>query len=204
MLNWLKKEWRELKDNDRHQADVSEISNDPSENFNELVKLGERVNPRFKLSGNYQLFMIKGKSDNIMLIICVAIIIFFPSFLLFQNMDNLICWIIELIVIGTILLFFRYYPSSNDIIIDTWNKQIEIKSNNFIGRFIIPELIIKFDVFDGFTSKMKSIESSSVNRVYIHFKSQKKAMIDLPNGPFYVVNPRIFTENLYSLIKNSK
>lgn len=204
MLNWLKKEWRQLKDNDRHHSDVSEISKDPSENFNELVKLGERVNPRFKLSGNHQLFIIKGKSDNIMLIICVAIILFFPSFLLFQNMDNLICWIIELIVIGTILLFFRYYPSSNDIIIDTWNKQIEIKSNNFIGRFIIPELIIKFDVFDGFTNTIKSIESSSVNRVYIHFKSQKKAMIDLPNGPFYVVNPRIFTENLYSLIKNSK
>ena len=69
MLNWLKKEWRQLKDNDRHHSDVSEISKDPSENFNELVKLGERVNPRFKLSGNYQLFMIKGKSDNIMLFI---------------------------------------------------------------------------------------------------------------------------------------
>lgn len=204
MLKRLKKEWRELKDNDRHQAEVSQISNVPSENFNELTKLGDRTNPRFKLSGNHQLFMIKGQSDNIMLIICVAIILIFPSTLLYHNIDNLTCWIIELVVIGTILLFFRYYPSSNDIIIDTWNKQIEIKSNNFIGRFIIPELKIKFDFIDGFTSTIKTIESSSVNRVYIHFKSQKKAIIDLPNGPFYIVNPRIFTENLYALIKNSQ
>ncbi|MEZ4805302.1 MAG: hypothetical protein R2852_07425 [Bacteroidia bacterium] len=206
MFKTIKKEWNELKNNQSHLEYVPENSFDPEYNFKELLKLSQRTSSRFKLSGNHNKFKIQTDSNNIFLGISICIILVFPSLLLLQNLDNIICWIIEFVTLLSIFFFFKFYATTNDIEIDSTKKNITIKSNNLIGKFIIPPVTIPFNDFIELTNKPKSISGLGLPshhfNIFISYNDKTIPLIELPNGPFYIVNPNVFMICLTRLIKN--
>jgi len=185
---------------------VPQNSLNPKDNFDEIVKLTTRTNARFKVNGDYSSFVIQSKSDNIIIGISLIVILFFPTVLLYQNFTDPIYWLVEFAILAVILLFLRYDPSTNNIKINTYDKTIKINSNNLVGKYIIPRIDISFNEFTEFTFKTKSIKGKGMtnhfNRIYICYTDQTRPFIDLPNGPFYYVNHRIFMDCLTRIIKN--
>jgi len=206
MIKQIKKELEEIKNHQEHMDFVPQNSLNPKDNFDEIVKLTTRTNARFKVNGDYSSFVIQSKSDNIIIGISLIVILFFPTVLLYQNFTDPIYWLVEFAILAVILLFLRYDPSTNNIKINTYDKTIKINSNNLVGKYIIPRIDISFNEFTEFTFKTKSIKGKGMtnhfNRIYICYTDQTRPFIDLPNGPFYYVNHRIFMDCLTRIIKN--
>ena len=107
------------------------------------------------------------------------------------------------------LLYYRFYPSTNNIEVDIYSKILSIKSNNYIARILKPSYQIDFKDIEGFTfkeirRKTNSGKSSKYNLVYIHSNNKKIKLINLPCSNFAYVNPNIFIGNLSSIINKSK
>jgi len=206
MIKQIKKELDELENHQEHMDFVPKDSLNLKDNFNELVKLTTRTNARFKVNGDYRSFVIQSKSDNIIIGISLIVILFFPTVLLYQNFNAPIYWFVEFALLTVIFLFLRYYPSTNNIEVNSYEKTIKINSNNLIGKYIIPTIDISFNSFTEFTFKAKSIKEKGMtnhfNRIYISYDDQTRPLIDLPNGPFYYVNHRTFIDCLTKIIKN--
>jgi hypothetical protein len=206
MIKQIKKELDEIKNHQEHMDFVPENLSNPKENFDEIVKLTTRTNSRFKVNGDYKKFVIQSKSDNIMFGVLIIVFLFFPTVLLYQNFTDPIYWLVEFAVVGVILLFLRYYPSTNNIEINSNDKTIKINSNNLIGKYIIPKIDIPFNDFTEFSFKAKSIKGGGMtnhfNRIYICYSGHTRSLIDLPDGPFYNVNHRVFMDCLTRIIKN--
>lgn len=206
MIKQIKKELDELENHQEHMDFVPKDSLNLKDNFNELVKLTTRTNARFKVNGDYRSFVIQSKSDNIIIGISLIVILFFPTVLLYQNFNAPIYWFVEFALLTVIFLFLRYYPSTNNIEVNSYEKTIKINSNNLIGKYIIPTIDISFNSFTEFTFKAKSIKGKGMtnhfNRIYISYDDQTRPLIDLPNGPFYYVNHRTFIDCLTKIIKN--
>lgn len=206
MMKQIKKELDELKNHQEHMDFVPKYSLNHKDNFDELVKLATRNNARFKVNGDCKNFVIQSKSDNIIIFISIVVILFFPTVLLYQNFNDPIYWFVELSLLTVIFLFFRYYPSTNNIEVNSYEKNIKINSNNLFGKYIIPTIEISFKHFKEFTFKAKSIKGNGMtnhfNRIFILYNDQTKQLIDLPNGPFYYVNHRTFMDCLTKIIKN--
>src|SRR5690625_2968501 len=206
MIKQIKKELDELENHQEHMDFVPKDSLNLKDNFNELVKLTTRTNARFKVNGDYRSFVIQSKSDNIIIGISLIVILFFPTVLLYHNFNAPIYWFVEFALLTVIFLFLRYYPSTNNIEVNSYEKTIKINSNNLIGKYIIPTIDISFNSFTEFTFKAKSIKGKGMtnhfNRIYISYDDQTRPLIDLPNGPFYYVNHRTFIDCLTKIIKN--
>ena len=207
MIKQIKKELDELKNHQEHMDFVPKDSLNPKDDFDELVKLTTRTNSRFKVNGDYRSFVIQSKSDNILIGVLLIIFLFFPTVLLFQNLTDPIYWLVEFALLAIIFLFLRYYPSTNNIEINTYDKSIKIKSNNLIGKYVIPTTNISFKAFEEFKFKAKSSNGKGLathfNRIYICYRNQTRPFIDLLNGPFYNINHRIFINCLTRIIKNA-
>lgn len=202
VIEQIKQELYEMNHKEEHMALEPKVFDNPKEYFDELIKLSMRVGSQFKVDGDYRCFVVSRNPNNILLGILVALILTIPTGLLFQNISNIIYWLVEFITFGLIYVFFRYIPSSNDFEIDTYQKRMIIKSNNFIGKYIIPIIEIEFRDFKEFTSKEKRYDNYNIiNRVYICFNDQQKRVIDLPNS-LQCVNHKIFMDCLTTLIKN--
>ncbi len=95
-----------------------------------------------------------------------------------------------------ILLFFRYYPSSNDILINVETQNISIINSNIIGKYLVPKVEINFNDVTKITNEKVSVRGQGVNsyysRIYIHSFDKKIAIIDLLNGPFYFIDYKAF------------
>lgn len=184
---------------------VPESLSTPEEAFHELVKLSERNNSRFKIVGDKDRFVIKAKSDNVLIASMLVIILTFPIAFLLQEFHDPIRWAILLGTLVLIMLFLRYYPSSNDIEIDGIKHSIYIRSNNFIGEYIVPSVLLPFGDFEQLSFKERGLQSEGTsqkwNRISIEFKNEKKHLIDLPNGPYYYVNHHVFMKALDLLLK---
>jgi hypothetical protein len=205
MIKRIKKELYEINNYKEHMDFVPQYSLNPKDNFDEIVKLTTRTNVRFKVNGNYRSFIIQAQSDNISLSILICIILGLSTVLLYQNLTDPFYWVVELGILTGLFLLSRYYPSSNNIEINTYDKTIKINSNNLIGKYIIPGIVISFNDFKRVTFKEKSSGEGGAmrfNRIYICYSDQTRSLIDLPNGPFYYVNHKIFMECLTRIIKN--
>lgn len=207
MFKQIKKELDEIKNHQEHMDFCPRNLSNHKDCFDEIVKLTTRTNARFKVNGDYRNFVIQSKSDNILIGISIIIILFFPTVLFHQNFTDPIFWLVEFAIIGVGFLIFRYYPSTNNIEINSYEKLIKINSNNLVGKYIIPEIDIPFNDFTGFSFKEKSVNGSGMtihyNRIYICHSGQTRLFIDLPNGPFYYVNHRVFMDCLTRIIKKS-
>jgi hypothetical protein len=205
MIKQFKKEFDEIKNHQEHMEYVPQKSLNPEENFDELIKLTTRTNARFNVIGDYKHFIIQSKSNNVIIGISLLVILFFPTILLYQNLTDPMYWLVEFSILAVISFFTRYYSTTNNIEINTYDKSIKITSNNLLGRYMIPALNIPFKNFTDFTFKAKSIKGQGMtnhfNRVFICYNDQTRPIIDLPNGPFYYVNHRTFIACLTTLIK---
>ncbi len=176
------------------------------ESINALNKLSNQTNSRFKIIENQNGFTIKAKSDNILFAITNIFILAFPTIFIIQNISSFNAWLSLTVLIITILLFSRFYITTNDIQIDLVNKKIQIKSNNLIGRYLIPKTEIKFSQFVKLTSKEKASQNTNIknyyNRIYIIHENKTTHLIDLLNGPFYFINHTEFMIPFTSIIKN--
>jgi hypothetical protein len=206
MFKQIKKELEDINNYKEHINSVPHDSLNPQDNFDELVKLTTRTNARFKVNGDSKKFVIQAQSDNIVIGICLITILFFPTLGLYKNLTNPIYWLVEFGILVVFFLFFRYYPSTNNIEVNSYEKTIIISSNNLIGKFIIPTIDISFKDFTKFTFKETSISgkgmTSNFNRIYICYNGQTRPIIDLSNGPLYFINHRIFMICLTRIIKN--
>jgi hypothetical protein len=208
MIKQFKKEWNEFKNYREHTNYVPENSINPAYNFDEIVKLSNRTNSRFTVEGDYMNFIIRAKSNNILLGIITCFYFLIPVAFVLEQPTNPASWLVVLGVLAAIILYFRYYPSTNNIEINSYNKTIKIKSNNLIGKYIIPPVELSFRDFTYFSFKAKSIRGKGMrtyfNRIYINYGDQKCSFIDLPNGPIYFVNHKAFMNCLTRTIKNDE
>ncbi|MCG2612588.1 hypothetical protein LZZ90_13820 [Flavobacterium sp. SM15] len=176
------------------------------ESINSLSKLSNQTNSRFEIIENKNSFTIKAKSNNTLFAIIYIFLLAFPTTFIIQNVNNFNAWLSLGILIITILLFSRFYITTNDIQIDLVNKKIQIKSNNLIGKYLIPKTEIKFSKFVKLTSKVKTSQNTNIknyyNRIYIVHENKTTHLIDLLNGPFYFINHTEFMILFTSIIKN--
>lgn len=208
MIRQIKKEWNELRNQKEHMEYVPLHPLTSTKCFEELIKLTNRTNARFKVEGDSKSFVIRANSDNVILGFSLILLLFFPTVLLYQNYKDPVYWFAELGIIALILIYIRYSTTTNNIEVNTYDKTIKIQSNNFIGKHIIPSVSILFDDFTNFTVKAKSTKGKGLtnhfNRVYINYNNLTRPLIDLPNGPFYFVNHKVFMSSLTLIIKGTE
>lgn len=208
MITRLKKEFNELKDSKIHIESKPISSNDIIENFNELFELSKRVNSRYKIIGDIRRFSISTtKTDNYIIGIMLGIVTLFCTFILINNIDDYIFWIIFFGIVAPSVLFALFYPLTKEIEIDTVTKNISYISRNLIGK-ILKTKSFKFHSFEKFSSSEfkttgKGMNNTSYNKIYIHLNNEKLHLIDLFRGPIYFIKHNIFMTSLTNIIKNS-
>lgn len=197
------------RENKEHMKIVPKISENIKDNFEELVKLSKRKGSNFKIVGEYKNFIIKEYSKFIIEIISWATIITILSTKILQESTPIISTLIIAGIIILILLYYRFYPTTNNIEVDTYSKILSVKSNNYIARILKPSYQIDFKDIDEFSfkeirRKTNSGSSGRYNLVYVHSNNKKIKLINLPCSSFAYVNPNIFIGNLSSIINKSK
>lgn len=177
-----------------------------SENFHGLIELSKQNNSRFKIIGNESNFVLKAKSDNIVIGICLIIILGIPSALIIKNPYDIFIWIFVLLEIVLIICHSKFYSTTNNIEIDIKTRKIHVKSNNLIGRFLIRKIEIDFSKFNKLTSEKKIYPNTGMknvyNRIYIKYGNKTLHLIDFLDGPFYYFKHKEFINHLTQIIKN--
>jgi hypothetical protein len=206
IIEKLKQELDEIEQG-KIRMNINSGLTDSQTSFQILSELSVRKNSRFKILGNSEDFIIKAKSDNIIIGCGLLIIVTMPTLFLIENPLDVLRWTILSTVIIGILTFFRLYPSTNNIRIDSRKKIISIKSNNLIGQLIIPNKKIDFRDITKFFVKARSIRTNGkltkFNRIYISHKATNTTLIDLHNGPTYFVNHNLFINSVENIIKKT-
>jgi hypothetical protein len=177
-----------------------------SEHFDNLIELSKQNNSRFKIIGTESNFVIKAKSDNILIGICSIIILGIPSVLIIKNPYDIFIWLFVILEIVLIISYFKFYPTTNNIEIDIKKRKIHVKSNNLIGRFLIPKIEIDFSKFNKLTSEKIISKNTGMknfyNRIYIKYDNKTQHLIDFLDGPFYYFNHKEFMNHFAQIIKN--
>ena len=207
MLKKIKQEISEYKDHEKHMAQIPNVSVKIEENIEELVKISQRANATFKVKYDQKNLLIESKPYHFLIAFFIISLLFFPSLLLFQNIHSFIYWIVEIFIIISILLFFKFYPSTKIIYIDIEKQEIRILSNNLIAQYLVKPIHIPIKEFEGLIIKETSESGGGmtkyINTIYLKTVNKNYNIIDLPNGPIYFLNPHIFTENLKHIILKS-
>lgn len=176
----------------------------PKEGFEGLLKLSENPKSRFRIVGDARQLVIIPKPD------------FIPIFLWFvfimagvisaaSDLNRDFIMIMMPVYFGAMFLFYRLGPTTYEITIDTFRKQILLQSNNPIGRFLKPKVEIDFEDFEKLSSriiysKMKDGLNTSFNKIHIHYKNKKQLLIYLGNGPYSFIDDELFILNFSALI----
>lgn len=201
MLTTFQKQKLDFENRFEHMDYVPPFSRDPKVNLDEIIKLSTRAHAKFTVIGDHRNFVIRGHSDNILIGVCLLVFIILPTAYLLQNYENILSWIIEFSVLALIYITFRFAPSTYNMEVNPYDKKINISSNNLIGRYFRPEIIISFNEFKEFTSKEIS-GKMNWNRISISYRNKKMQLINLPNGPFVFINHNIFMDCLTRIINN--
>ena len=196
MFGKLKKELLDLKD---HKAHMAYQPNDPAsreEHFEVLCKLAARSNAGFKLTGDHSLFTIAKRTNRALILFLTGLILCVSTALLFQNTASLIYWAVELLLIFIALVVLYYAPIVNAIHVDCMSREIRLCSKGLIGKRWIKTETIAFKDFERLGFEEKSTRgggmTASYHWIFIHFRGKRRFFLELPNGPFYFVNHRVF------------
>jgi len=192
----------------RIQQDADNKSPDsaisPKEGFEGLQKLSETPGSRFRVIGDARHAVIIPKPDylpiSLWFVFIMASVISAAA-----DMNREFILFMMPVFFGALFLTFRLAPTTYEITLDSFAKQISMQSNNPIGRFVKPKVVIGFDDFDGLSSKviyskMKDGLNTSFNKVFIHYKSRMQALIYLANGLNKFIDHERFISNFSALI----
>ncbi len=189
--------WRERREESKaHMAEKPLVTSDPKVNFEMLQALSRRKSAGFKVLGDHKMFEIQQRSDNVLLMILIVIVLLIPVTLLVSDPQNIWIWGVNIGLIGLILAFFRYYPTSNNIRCNCYRKSLIIESNNFLSKYLKPR--IEVDFADILRLEIEPVEinsqytTSKFSRISLIHKGGSVHLIDLHAGPLHFVNPDIF------------
>lgn len=176
-------------------------------NFEELVKLSEIKNSRFKIIGDARQFEIICKPDYFILLLWAVFIFYVPVRSIIEQSFDSTNLIVMFVLLGSMLFFYKYANTTYNILVDNHQKQLLLKSNDPLGKILRPEVIIEFRDFTDFSTKKIYTKMKGTTReyskVYVHFKNEKMTLIYLPAEPLNFVDQKIFITNLKSIIKHN-
>ncbi|MHC1776031.1 MAG: hypothetical protein AB9834_11530 [Lentimicrobium sp.] len=183
------------------------VSDNPQINFFELVRLAEENKYGIKIEGNAGLFTIFTKPDYIWLLFWAVLILYAPVSSLFTQSLDKITLITMFVMMTAMLFFYRFGPTTFNITFDSFQKLIKLKSNNLIGRFVKPEIVVDFREFSDFTGKSiytdKKGLASEYYKVIMHYNDQKQTLIYLPERKDGTANQKLFVSNLRNIIRKN-
>ncbi len=195
----------QLEEYRKMQRDMARISPNPKDNFDALVLLSEEKQSRFRITGDIHRFVISCKPDYLPILLWL---VFITAMLVSSRNDLSLSIMLLLTFFLLILMMFTYKfgKTTYDITVDNFQKQISMKSNNPIARFLRPEILIDFKDFKGLSSrrvatKLKDGSGTYYQKISIHYGENMTGMIYLVNGPFYYVNHETFIDNFTALIR---
>ena len=183
----------------------AKISSDPKDNLDELVRLSGEKGARFSITGNEKQFIIHIKPDYMQVIMWIGIVVGSLVYMSFEA-EGTVLLIIAFIYLAAMLLFFKLAPTTYDITIDTMEKQMMLKCNNTVGRFLRPEIIIDFRHIAKLSgkevgTKLKDGLNRWFNKIYVHHEGKKTPFIYLANGPISKIDAEAFMLNLSNIIQ---
>lgn len=183
------------------------VSDNPKVNFEELVKLSEIKNSRFKITGDARQFEISCKPHYLILLLWAVFIFFVPVRSIIEQSLDSIQLIVMFVLLAAMFFYFKYANTTYNILVDSHQKQLLLKCNDPVGKILRPEVVIEFRDFTGFSKKKiyskKQGTTQDYFKVYIHFKNEKMALIYLPDEPVNLVDHKLFIGNLHSIIKHN-
>lgn len=188
-------------------AGIPIVSDNPKVNFEELVKLSEIKNSRFRIMGDARQFEIICKPDYFILLLWLVFIFFVPVRSIIEQNLNSTQLIVMFVMLVAMLFYYKYANTTYIIVVDSHQKQMVLKSNDPAGKILRPEVIIEFRDFTGFSVKNIYTKMKGTTReyckVFIHSKNDKIAIIYLPAEAVNDVNHKLFIGNLQSIIKHN-
>lgn len=190
---------------EKMQRDMAKISPNPKDNFDELVKLSEIRHSRFSILGEAKQFVISCKPDYLPIFLWLVFIIAGLAGNT-AEVDRSLMLVLTLIYFAIMLLYFKLAPTTYDITVDSYQKQITLKCNNPIGRFLHRETVIDFRDVKNLTGKsVASRLKDGLNRwfikVMLHYNDKKTGIIYLANGPLTTIDHEAFINNFTNIIK---
>lgn len=183
----------------------AKISASPKDNLDELVRLSKERGARFSITGNEKQFVIHSKPDYLQVVIWSAIVVGSLVYLSLEVKGTGLL-ISAFVYLAAMLIFFKVAPTTYDITIDNLQKQVMLKCNNVVGKFLRPEIIIDFRHFVKLSgkevrAKTKDGLNNWFNKIYIHHEEKKTSFIYLPNGPVSRIDAEAFMLNLSNIIQ---
>lgn len=211
MIGFIKKRIQHLKDLPKHKSYLPKDTDDPVYNLSELVALSKRYGAGFKVKGDHQKFTIVSNAAvttglAVMLLVCLVFIV-----ALAITSNEPVIWLILAASLPILMLALKLGPLIfYNITVDTHTQRIIVKSNNtfgFIGKWIRPGFEISFNRFKRLSREGKVRRSWAgeiytthyVNRIYIEYDQQKRAVIDFKDE----INYKIFIICLTRLIQKN-
>lgn len=190
---------------EKMERNMAKISPNLKDNFNELVKLSELKHSRFRIQGEVKQFVISCKPDYLPIFLWFAFIIAGLAGNI-AEMDKSLMLVLTLIYFAFMLLYFKLAPTTWDITVNNYQKQITLKCNNPIGRFLHREVVIDFRDVKKLTgksvsSKMKDGLNRWFIKVMLHYNDKKTGIIYLANGPLTTIDHEAFINNFINIIQ---
>lgn len=194
-----------LEQQEKLRQSWAKISSDPKDNLNELIRLSGEKGARFSINGNEKQFVIHSRPDYLQVILWIGIVIMSIVYLSFEA-EGTGLYIIAFVYLAALLIYFKLAPTTYDITIDTMEKQMMLKCNNAVGRFLRPEIVIDFRHIVKLSgkeigTKLKDGLNRWYNKIYVHHEGKKTPFIYLANGPVSKIDAEAFMLNLTNIIQ---
>ena len=176
-------------------------------NINNLKELSNKHH-HYTISQNENSIVIKTPNgDDWILIVMISLIYGFFIFMMgvcYFEPVAILMFSGYLVVISLIFfLYFKFGPTTNDIVIDLEEKAIKISSNNILGKYVRKPKVIKMESYKGLRTIEKSRGGTGyIKRVFLIHSGKKIQLIDLPLKPVsYCKN---FASTFNKIIKAQK
>jgi hypothetical protein len=186
-----------------------EVADDPGRNLADLILLSEKRNSRFRIAGETREFTIITKPDLMPLIFWLVFIFAMPVSSLYRNVWDPVEISLMVVFFFIMIAWYRFSETTWNITVDSYHKQLILKSNNPVAMFLKPEVIIPFSDFSDFSCKSiySQLKGSSgiYTKVFIHYADHKLPLIWLTKQADLEVEDdyyRAFISNLRKFIKD--
>ncbi len=195
---------KEEKEDKEHLTHVVPKTNDVTINLNELRKLSKREFVGFKVIGDEKEFTIRENSYNILLFLILLIFLFAFVMLSFMYWFNEYILIFSIIAFCYILYFSAKKLPEKDITVNTIEKTIVIRHNNFISKHFNPIIKIPVNHFVKITSETARHNSQQFDDIYLHYDNKKVRIGSFISKPEKFINYQIYIDSITQIINGLK